>query len=268
MDDTKVKILGICGSPIKNGNVEYMLKVALKSAEEVPGVETEMIRLRKGKLRFCSACDTCIFSGECSIFKDDEMELYFKKMEESDGVIIGVPVYIGSIPGEVATFLNRCRQYTHSVKEDAMRYKPGGVISVAWFKHSGLELSTIPLHTWMHFIQMVPVGAKAIRKQFFASPYVGAFGNGSLHGEGLTKKDSPNKHNVEYDELAMDLATDIGRRVAELAKIIKVGKKQLGIDYPRINEAKLRNEKAAKNREKLVAAKKAYAECMEQMDDL
>jgi len=40
-----VKILGVCGSPIKNGNTETMLNVVLESAREIGDVETELVTM-------------------------------------------------------------------------------------------------------------------------------------------------------------------------------------------------------------------------------
>ena len=41
----EIKILGICGSPIKGGNTEVFLNEALKAAENTGNVQTELISL-------------------------------------------------------------------------------------------------------------------------------------------------------------------------------------------------------------------------------
>ena len=45
-DDLKVKILGIVGTPIKNGNCQYYLEEALKVTESFGPVETELVHLK------------------------------------------------------------------------------------------------------------------------------------------------------------------------------------------------------------------------------
>jgi multimeric flavodoxin WrbA len=40
-----IRILGISGSPIEGGNCDVMVQEALKTAAEIPGVETEFITL-------------------------------------------------------------------------------------------------------------------------------------------------------------------------------------------------------------------------------
>ena len=41
-----VKILGVCGSPIKKGNTETLLNIVLESARETGGVDTYGLRRR------------------------------------------------------------------------------------------------------------------------------------------------------------------------------------------------------------------------------
>ena len=41
----EIKILGVCGSPVKNGNTEVFLGEALKAAEAIEGVTTKTVLL-------------------------------------------------------------------------------------------------------------------------------------------------------------------------------------------------------------------------------
>jgi multimeric flavodoxin WrbA len=41
----RIKVLGVCGSGVKGGNVELLLSEAMKAAEEMGDVEAEMITL-------------------------------------------------------------------------------------------------------------------------------------------------------------------------------------------------------------------------------
>jgi len=51
--DVKVKVLGIAGTPIKNGNCQYQLEAALKLAEATGQATTELAHLRDYKLNRC-----------------------------------------------------------------------------------------------------------------------------------------------------------------------------------------------------------------------
>jgi len=60
VDDLKVKILGIVGTPIKNGNCQYYLEAALKATESVGPVETELVHLKDYRIEYCIGCEHCL----------------------------------------------------------------------------------------------------------------------------------------------------------------------------------------------------------------
>ena len=72
-----VKIIGIVGSPRKDGNTENLVKEALNAAEKV-GVETELISLASAEIEPCIACDICKATGECAIY--DDVPAYCQKL--------------------------------------------------------------------------------------------------------------------------------------------------------------------------------------------
>jgi multimeric flavodoxin WrbA len=238
VEKEEVTILGISGTPIAGGNVEYMVRKALEAAESLGGVRTEFATFHRKRIRFCLACDDCLFTGNC-VIADDDMEEFYQKMHRCDGLLIGAPVYLGSLPGEVKTFIDRCRRYTHGPMEEAMRFKPGAVLTTAWFKHDGQELTTIPIHTFMNYVQMVITGAKAYDHR--RTPFVGALAHSTLEGRGRVDKNV--RQNVKLDELGMDLCEDMGKRVATLAKIVKAGKRHLGLEYPFPDESRVISRK-------------------------
>jgi len=53
MIPVNIKVLGISGTPIKGGNCDTMVQEALKSAAQVPGVETEFITLADKQIAMC-----------------------------------------------------------------------------------------------------------------------------------------------------------------------------------------------------------------------
>lgn len=92
----------------RHGNTEMYIKTALKEANQM-GVETELIRLHDCDLRPCKACPNmpCIphGAGGC-IIKDDGAWL-MEKFLESDGYILGAPVWSLSPCGVVTDFRDR-----------------------------------------------------------------------------------------------------------------------------------------------------------------
>jgi len=91
-----MKIIGINASP--KGNASNILKLVnsvIKGAES-EGAETEIIDLYKLNIEYCTGCGACYATGECSLF-DDFMEI-FGKIMNADGVVLGAPNYINSVP--------------------------------------------------------------------------------------------------------------------------------------------------------------------------
>ena len=73
-----IRILGISGSP-RNMATDFLVREALKIAEEKYGTETDYFSSKGKKLNFCIHCDFCIRTKEGCIHKDDiSAELYDK----------------------------------------------------------------------------------------------------------------------------------------------------------------------------------------------
>ena len=99
-----MRILGIVGSPRKNGNTEILMKEALRMARDA-GCETEMFLMSEKQVAPCDACGTCFDVGSC-VVQDDMQELY-DMMERADGIIIGSPVYFGSVSAQTKAIMDR-----------------------------------------------------------------------------------------------------------------------------------------------------------------
>jgi multimeric flavodoxin WrbA len=66
-----IRILGISGSPIEGGNCDVMVQEALKTAAEIPGVETEFITLANKQIALCRHCQWCIENRSPCKIQDD-----------------------------------------------------------------------------------------------------------------------------------------------------------------------------------------------------
>ncbi len=106
-----MKILAILGSPhgLKGATNEVLSKVLAACKEQ--GAKIETIVLSKKKVRYCVGCANCLFHGDCSI-KDDVPGIH-KKIFEADGIIFASPVYLGTVSGQMKTFLDRCLPLGH-----------------------------------------------------------------------------------------------------------------------------------------------------------
>ncbi len=84
-----MKVVGIVGSPRKNGNTEMLTAHTLKAIAE-EGLDTELIPLAGLDIGPCDACDVCRKEERCPI-EDDLFPIYLK-MKEADGIILASPV--------------------------------------------------------------------------------------------------------------------------------------------------------------------------------
>ncbi|MHA1637414.1 MAG: flavodoxin family protein, partial [Candidatus Thorarchaeota archaeon] len=106
-----MKILAILGSPHGLEGSTYELLRKIIDSCKAEGAETETIVVSKKKILYCVGCANCLMEGECRI-KDDVPEIH-KKMEEADGIIFASPVYLGTVTGQMKTFIDRCLPLGH-----------------------------------------------------------------------------------------------------------------------------------------------------------
>jgi multimeric flavodoxin WrbA len=215
---TSVKILGVVGSP-RRGNTEILVKEALKSAEELGNVETEILHLHPLKINPCIACFRCFDEAEngraCPSFEDD-MEKVYPKLADSDGIIIGSPVYFGGISGELKVLLDRTEpfvRYARTGYGGGLSNKVGGAIAVGYNRNGGQETTIQMIHSYFLVHDMIVVGSGPQETP------------GCYYGSGAVTypKRSRILNAVLEDELGVRSSRGLGRKVALVAKILKAG---------------------------------------------
>jgi len=123
-----VKVLGISGSPRKDGNTDIVVRRILDIIGEQKPAETVFIRTADFNIKHCEGCRECMETGECAI-RDDDFNLILDKLMKADLIVIGAPVYWYSPPGVMKDFIDR----THGFYTDHRRLigKKVAIISVA-----------------------------------------------------------------------------------------------------------------------------------------
>jgi multimeric flavodoxin WrbA len=119
-----MKVLGIVGSPRKEGNTEILMNEVMKTAGET-GCETEIFLMHDKQIAPCDACGAC-FKTEGCIVKDDMQELY-AMMERADAVIFGSPVYFGSVSAQMKAVMDRTFAF---LKRRSLKDKVAGALVV------------------------------------------------------------------------------------------------------------------------------------------
>lgn len=104
-----MKVLAINGSPRKGWNTATLLNKALEGAA-TEGTETELIHLYDLNFKGCRSCFACKLKdgknyGKCA--QKDELTPILEKIREIDVLILGSPIYFGTVTGEMSSFLER-----------------------------------------------------------------------------------------------------------------------------------------------------------------
>ncbi len=202
---SKVKVLGVSGSPRKGRNTEQLLRAALDAAAELD-VETEVVSLADMKILPCDGCNVCIKEKRCPLDANDDMVWLKERLTEADAVIIAAPSYFGAVPGVMKNMMDRSRP----LKMDSHRLggKIVSAISLSGLRHGGAEQVAESIVRFGLIHGMVVVGG-------CGDPLTsGHFGITSLQGDEGWRK-------AEGDAVAKANARGVGRRIAEVALALK-----------------------------------------------
>ncbi|HUU15367.1 MAG TPA: flavodoxin family protein [Terriglobia bacterium] len=121
------KVLLLSGSPKPEGNTAQLMRECARIIEEL-GVETEIVSLADRKIESCTACGECTELGYCTL--EDDLSEIMNKVKESEGFIVGSPVYFGTARGDVMAALQRIG-YVSRMTDRFLSGKVGGAIAVA-----------------------------------------------------------------------------------------------------------------------------------------
>ena len=208
---TKVKILGISGTVIKDGNCDKMVQDSLKACTELGDVETEFITLADKEIAMCKHCQWCIENMAPCKIKDDA-HLVLDKIGQSDGIILGGPIWYRTLSPPLLILLSRTR-YTCFFTHD-WRNKPVGLLTLGYLGY-GLDSTIDVMRNIPWAFNMLIVGeARAI-------------GSGRVFG----KRPDYLEHGVLDDTFGMLQAHQVGYRVVEVARMIKFATEN-GITVP------------------------------------
>jgi multimeric flavodoxin WrbA len=92
-----MKVIGIVGSPRKNGNTDTLVQAVLDGAKEA-GHETAKYSLNEMKYSGCQGCGYCKNHEECR--QDDDVSKLLQDMRQAGAVVFGSPIYFGQFTGQ------------------------------------------------------------------------------------------------------------------------------------------------------------------------
>lgn len=103
-ENDRTRVLGIVGSPRRNGNTEILVDQVLRGAEEA-GALAEKAILNELDISPCRACDVCQKTGQC--VQQDDMTPLSAQMQDSQVWVLGTPVYWFGPSAQLKTFVDR-----------------------------------------------------------------------------------------------------------------------------------------------------------------
>ena len=191
-----MKIIGINGSPHRQGDTTLLLQTALDAASS-EGAETETLFVAEilGNLKtpFCTGC-----ANPCpaTCYRGTVFEDTLKTLGEADGLLVGSPVYFGEISAQLKSFWDRTRRLR---TEKKLINVVGGGLSVGAARFGGQETTLQAIHNMMLVQGMIVVG------DGYPDNDAGHFGAAAQHA-------------ARKDEHGLKRAVILGKRVATVAR--------------------------------------------------
>ncbi len=103
-----MKVLAFNGSPRKSWNTAILLQKALDGAAST-GASTELIHLYDMSFQGCRSCFYCKRpenqQGVCAAH--DDLTPVLEKIRHADALVLGSPIYYGTVTGVMKSFLER-----------------------------------------------------------------------------------------------------------------------------------------------------------------
>ncbi|MBI3946783.1 MAG: flavodoxin family protein [Armatimonadetes bacterium] len=157
MSNTIRRILGLSGSPRRDGNTDILVAEALRLLQERTGATGEFLRVADYDIQPCRGCRACMTLGRCAIQEDDFEELWARLMA-ADLFIFGAPVYWNSPPGIAKNFIDRTHGYYRH--QTILRGKRAALISVA--TDGGFESHEGVMASWLRVYGARIVGSARV----------------------------------------------------------------------------------------------------------
>ena len=101
-----MKVLGIAGSPRRDGNTDLLLAEVMRGAAS-QGAEVKTITVCDLDIAPCQHCDACQEKGMCKL--DDDMQMVYSELEQADRIVLASPIQFMSVTAQMKTVIDRCQ---------------------------------------------------------------------------------------------------------------------------------------------------------------
>ena len=192
----KLLIIAINGSPNCDGNTSFLLQQALEECG-TRGADTEFLFCREilkdQKNPFCVACSSPC-TGKC--YKNKELANAYGLISRADGLILGSPVYFGTVSAQLKAFFDKSRALR---TEKKLLNVVGGAITSGASRFGGQETTIRAMHDIMLVHGMIIVGD-------------------GYHEDDCGHMGAAAQRPAQEDENAIQRSRIMGKRIFELAR--------------------------------------------------
>jgi len=129
-------VLGIAGSPRKQGNTHLLVSHILDGAAEA-GAETEAELLGDLTVRECDGCHACWHAKPCP--KADDMNALYPRLARCDALVLGTPVYWYGPTALMKAFIDRLVYFNCPENRPKIAGKP--VVLAIPFEEDRLDMA-------------------------------------------------------------------------------------------------------------------------------
>ncbi len=193
---TVLNIIAINGSPNEKGNTAFLLQEALNECK-IRGAKVHTIYCQQlmanEEMPFCIACSSPC-TGKC--YEDSELQRAFSILSQADALIVGSPVYFGTLSAQLKAMWDKSRKIR---TEKKLMNVVGGAIAVGGSRFGGQETTLRTIHDILLVQGMIVVG------DGYYQDDCGHFG-------------AAGQNPVWDDENAIKRARILGRRIFEVAR--------------------------------------------------
>ena len=151
-----MRVLAVNGSPREKGNTHLMLQRVCEHLAAA-GMEIDEAHLHSLGMAPCAACMVCFHTkdGHCH-GEDDATNELIDRTRQADIILLGSPVYFGSLTGQIKAYMDRVG-FVNRVGTPFLQRKIGAAVVPA--RRAGQLFTFAELNMWFLISGMVVPGS-------------------------------------------------------------------------------------------------------------
>jgi len=150
-----LKVIAFNGSPRKKGNTSIAIETVFEELTK-KNIKTNQIYLYDYDIKPCKACYTCKKTKDCKCIMDEDFNKLYQKIIESEGILLGSPVYVATVSGQMKLFLDKVA-FISKMNDDPLALKVGA--SLVAVRRSGALPALESMNNMMLACQFIIPGS-------------------------------------------------------------------------------------------------------------